>query len=678
MLKNVAWFGGLVLLPLSVFALLVTLIQPAQAQGAPPHIVIGTAKANGWPVPAGTTIIAWAGEQQIGSATTAADGHFTLLMSQASGVIRFTVNGIIAHETIPYWEESARQGSGTDRFILTTGSPNFIATTQDPGLPAQYAITFTATADYATGSDNLIIELEDFGFPSSISPSSISIQPEGSVAANPQGITIDLEKLNISLPDFNPSTSAIDADADQINSGESVTVTIRESAGITTPTEGGEYQAVISGPGSDVTTSALTILRVINLNLSEGGRGTFVQATGKGFKNGTSLSFFLDTNWNGQLSPNEIILCQAAEVAHDDTGSCNFTVTSPPFTVGQNYIGAVDGRGQNASIIQRYDQKFALTASIRSITPTTVTAGQTLIVHMVDVADGDVARKAILSGGTSAPFAYEIYPGLDERPANANAIKVFTERNYHFAVPPHIKGGIYNLEIELSRGQLDNYQSITVIGAAPTPTPTPTPAPTPSPTPTPTPRPTATPAPAPTAASPQLPGGGEPPHIFTGTATLNGRSASPGISIDAYDGSRRIGATVTQANGRFSIHVHRSSGPITFQVNNQPAAETWTSWQQGQITTAFNLNASGTGDSDSDPNQVFAGLPDLVRAFAFDNATKQWSFFDPVAADVSTLTRFVPQNIYWILVFRTTSLMLNGVEQQLSCVDDDCWNLIVW
>ena len=457
---------------------------------------------------------------------------------------------------------------------------SFYASSNEPGIAAQYTITFIATADYAPGSDDLVIELEDFRFPSNISPSSISIWPEGSNSASPQSVTVDPghEKLNITLPDFDPATSATDADADKINSGESVTVIIQQSAGIYTPTEGGNYPAVISGPGADVTTAALNIHRVVKLSVSEGRSGTAVTATGRGFKNGTTLAFFLDSNFNGMRdSSGEIVLCEVRQVGADDTGSCSFTVSSPPFALGDNYVSALDGRGQYAFDATSDEQKFVLLPD---------------------------------------PTA--------------------------------------------------------------TPAPTPQPTATPYPTPTPTPRPAVAPAvPAPTPAPPQLPGGSEPPHIFTGQATLNGSPAGTGIAIDAYDGGRLIGATVTQAGGRYTIHVHRSAGVITFRVNQQAAAESWTTWQQGQVTTGFSLTAAA-GSSESDPSRLFAALPDLVRAFAFDNTTKRWDFFDPAVPEVSTLTRFMPGNIYWLLVSNTTRLMLNGAERDLSCVGDDCWNLIVW
>ena len=267
-------------------------------------------------------------------------------------------------------------------------------------------------------------------------------------------------------------------------------------------------------------------------------------------------------------------------------------------------------------------------------------------------------------------------------PAPSTTAQAYTEFDIRI---PDLAPGRHTIEVQVSDTTAS--ADFTVVSAsAPTPTPRPTATPhptprptaTPYPTPTPTPRPAATPTPAPTSDPPQLPGGSsEPPHIFTGQATLNGSPAGQGIAIDAYDGGRLIGATVTQANGKFTIHVHRSAGIITFRVNQQAAAESWTTWQQGQVTPGFNLTAAA-GSSESDPSRLFAALPDLVRAFAFDNATKQWDFFDPVVPEVSTLTRFMPGNTYWLLVSRSTWLLLNEVERNLTCVGDNCWNLIVW
>ena len=191
---------------------------------------------------------------------------------------------------------------------------------------------------------------------------------------------------------------------------------------------------------------------------------------------------------------------------------------------------------------------------------------------------------------------------------------------------------------------------------------------------------TSTPA-APLPAAPtQLPGNiNEPPHIFSGRATRDGNSVAAGTAINAYDGNDTlVGATTTIAGGRFSIHVHRAANPITFQVGRDAATEGWDeSWQSGQVTAGFNLTVGNAG-AGTDAAGLFRALPQLLRAFSFDNATKEWSFFDRQTADFSTIARFVPQHYYWFLVSGTTTLVLNGVERELSCLEDNCWNVIVW
>lgn len=113
-------------------------------------------------------------------------------------------------------------------------------------------------------------------------------------------------------------------------------------------------------------------------------------------------------------------------------------------------------------------------------------------------------------------------------------------------------------------------------------------------------------------------------------------------------------------------------------MGRDTAAEGWSgAWQSGQVTAGFNLSVGDAG-SGTDASSLFRALPQLLRAFSFDNATKEWAFFDRQAADFSTITRFIPRNYYWFLVSGTTSLVLNGVERELTCVEDNCWNVIVW
>lgn len=223
---------------------------------------------------------------------------------------------------------------------------------------------------------------------------------------------------------------------------------------------------------------------------------------------------------------------------------------------------------------------------------------------------------------------------------------------------PNLTPGDYMFNLTI-RGVLSGYAF--KITAAPTPTPFHTPTPTVAPTP-----------------APQLPGSGDPPHVFLGTAWLDGASVPEGTAINAYDGTRLVGATLAGPGGRFSIHTLRSDRAITFTVNNHAARETWASWEIGKITPNFHLNASTVARIEDSPALVFQANPELVSVFTYDNTRKRWQFFDPVVGDASTIESFTDGQVYQFRVSRTANLQLNGAVRTLSCSGDNCWNQIVW
>ena len=550
----------------------------------------------------------------------------------------------------------------------------------EPGLAIDYYIYFTASSDLPAGVGQVTVELEHFGFPTTIDRSHISIghnaggstcfsgssnervscsTPDAYRAERvpPQEVSVSGESLLLTIGDTNPKTDQ----AEGVQAKDSIEIVIRQSAGVTTPTEGGDYAAVITNNQDDIeiTTSEITVPRLLGLKVSGSYSyiGSVVTATGRGFKNGTFLTFFLDTNGNGTFDAGEPRLCEVPAVGVDDTGSCSFTASSPPFSIGDNWVDAVDGRGQRAS------NNISLTLGpTPTPTPTPTPAPSPTIT--LSAASGAPGTMVTIRGDgfkTFVPVRGVSVGGINVLPAPAPSTNAQGMTEFDILIPG-LDSGIQTIEVQVSDTTARVGFTVTT-AAAPTPTPLPA----------------ATPTPAPTTEPPQLPGGGnEPPHIFIGTANLNGSPAGTGVAIDAYDAGRLIGATVTQAGGRFSIHVHRAEGVITFRVNNQAATESWTAWRTGQVTTGFNLTAGGVSSNETDPARLFAALPALVRAFNFDNATKRWDFFDPAAAEVSTLTRFIPQHAYWLLVSHTTRLLLNGVERDLFCVADNCWNIIVW
>ena len=168
------------------------------------------------------------------------------------------------------------------------------------------------------------------------------------------------------------------------------------------------------------------------------------------------------------------------------------------------------------------------------------------------------------------------------------------------------------------------------------------------------------------------------PHVFIGTAIVNGLTATTGVPITAWDGDTPIGTTTVTAGGKYKISVNRSSGRITFKIDNVNAAQSHPAWEFGGLETGFTLTADG---------QRFQGLAaqamaplgsNFVRAFAYDNDTKNWFFYDPRAGESNTLTSFVTRQPYFILVTESIGVTLNGRYWNLTCSGDNCWNLIVW
>ena len=66
----------------------------------------------------------------------------------------------------------------------------------------------------------------------------------------------------------------------------------------------------------------------------------------------------------------------------------------------------------------------------------------------------------------------------------------------------------------------------------------------------------------------------------------------------------------------------------------------------------------------------------LKRLFNFSNATKRWAFYDPLPAfaEVNTVTRLFPGEIYWIWVKEDQTVTLDLKERNLA----KGWNIISW
>ena len=68
----------------------------------------------------------------------------------------------------------------------------------------------------------------------------------------------------------------------------------------------------------------------------------------------------------------------------------------------------------------------------------------------------------------------------------------------------------------------------------------------------------------------------------------------------------------------------------------------------------------------------------LLAVFHFNNDSKEWTFYDPELGDWNTLSLMISGETYLIQVGETTEAVLNGKARNLTCVEGNCWNQIVW
>jgi hypothetical protein len=91
----------------------------------------------------------------------------------------------------------------------------------------------------------------------------------------------------------------------------------------------------------------------------------------------------------------------------------------------------------------------------------------------------------------------------------------------------------------------------------------------------------------------------------------------------------------------------------------------------------FSVTSTGISAAASDAVGDAIGTPvgdNLVRVFAFDNATKDWSFYDPSPdlADANTLSNVSAGSVYWIKTLEDATVALNGTDRALY----SGWNLV--
>ena len=344
---------------------------------------------------------------------------------------------------------------GPDTSANYSFGPRFSASPDDPGASSRITFDFFVQNDLVANDGRLRFTFDkDWkNIPDTMSASTITIRadrvrdadlvelcsPAGTRAkcssnqvTNPfQDPSFDLVgsehkdvEITIQIADMDPSTSDVTGVGNQsIASGALVTVSFSNAAGITIPSEGNTaFQAHGSGtdeidlyhtdekgqfPGVKVGEAEPRIPRVLELDSDDGTLGETVTLVGKGFKNGTSITLFVDTNGDGVRQSNESELLTNVPVLNDDTFTADFTVTSAIAAGGgKNNLQVVDGEGNGACLLTtgsagRCDGApnaagFALKGRVE-VSPSTAGRGDTITITLEDWAVDNAAKATVLS-----------------------------------------------------------------------------------------------------------------------------------------------------------------------------------------------------------------------------------------------------------------------------------------
>ena len=438
---------------------------------------------------AGTSVAIAKWEYKVG-----ADGDWmTLTVSGSDGAYTGTVSGLaIGTHAITIRPVAASGAAGittSGNAVITRGivAPTLKASSSTPAAAARYTIEYKAGSAVAGGSGQIKLEMADFGVPASISTDHIIIRvlhdPDDSLADNdntndvgdydqpshPQGIETDDEEIVLTIGDTDPDEASGGKGVQGIATGDKVTIFIEADAGVTLPTEGKMYSWKVD----DAASGEIEVKRKVSLSEDDGGRNTPVTATAKGFRNDTSIHFWLDSNKNGQPDSTEFTLCSAV-VGKNDVGTCDFLVSVPPFQGGMNYVNAVDGRNKKAwesapgaisdgEGSTREDHQFELTSSIEA-TPAGGTPGESMLVELFDIPStaGSTITKVELARVAICDSAGGTYPDGTAIPAcNLPGINQGTA-SFRQVIPDWAPGGVQDLRVTVGTGDDKDEPAMTV------------------------------------------------------------------------------------------------------------------------------------------------------------------------------------------------------------------------
>ena len=281
--------------------------------------------------------------------------------------------------------------------------------------------------------DEIVINLDKFGLPSSIAEADVTID-DGNNTANPRSVSVSGSNITLQLGKFD-SDQPNSHSANIIDSSDAeITITIRDRAGITTPVKAGMYTVKVDAKdlSDDVDTYDLdgdkmmvTIIRSISVKPTSATRGTEITITGKGFSDGSA----------GVTAGTVSI--GAADI---EGGSFTLTVNNnikvnnvSAFAKGADGtdIQATDGAGDTAAAAANHKIKATFTADPESPNP-----GQDVTITLADTDVTDTSEVKVRFGGKDR--------GDAENATNTDDGK---DSTWKVAVPSDVRRGTIQMSV---------------------------------------------------------------------------------------------------------------------------------------------------------------------------------------------------------------------------------------
>ena len=356
-------------------------------------------------------------------------------------------------------EDGGNGGNGgtTTPGMVDVSDASVTARPDDPGDKTQITVKFK-TNEFLDINDSITIEIgDDFGVPDNIDEEDVDISgltavlasdsPGSRKVANPQSIIVDFndpdERFTIELFIGNMDDSA-DQPLDLGLAKGDVTVTFHQAAGLTNRTEGGEddwfvYTSEEDTPVQIDEDNVYNVPWTIKLSSYGDPRGEEITVIGKGFKNGTTTTFWIDKNQDGMIGTGEDELCDAI-ASGADIAECTFTLGNPPFDPGKakNYINAVDGRDKK--VLTRPLNRIELEPSL-SVSPKQGNPGDSINYQLRDFHPG--------SSVTRIQFArsIDICGGSSNKSCPSGTVGDNGNLSFSFDIPNNIGAGSQDLKV---------------------------------------------------------------------------------------------------------------------------------------------------------------------------------------------------------------------------------------